>query len=212
MPAKRRRIPPCRRRSKSSMLSAPANIPATTQADFTAGFGDATLRCPASNRCRPATSASFSTGDRPAVDTRFGSSNMTPVMWDASTSEMPGTLTTTLRIGGSGLRPSPQLPERCREGPTRGRPWTPRSALASSSLERCRSRHLTRPRRRDGRDLSRQQRPGNDDRWPTWGRAVDDPDVEEPPHHRDAPVDGDVPTLAPRKPRDRCGEIPFDQM
>ena len=71
-------IAPCRSRSMSSMLSAPAAIPATRQATFTPGitphgppWPDHALR-PA--RCSPARSASAMTGTSPARDTRFGSS------------------------------------------------------------------------------------------------------------------------------------------
>ena len=73
-PENSRAIPPERSRSKSSIESAPASIPATTAPVFTAAFGDATLN-PATSPGQPAASASLSTGSNPAADTRFGSSN-----------------------------------------------------------------------------------------------------------------------------------------
>ena len=68
-------MPPWRSRSRSSMLSAPASMPPTTLAAFTAAFGDLTLTCSASRSCRPADSANNMAGTSPAADTRFGSSN-----------------------------------------------------------------------------------------------------------------------------------------
>jgi hypothetical protein len=56
------------------MLSAPASIPPTTLAAFTAAFGEVTLTRSASRSCRPADSANTMAGTNPAADTRFGSS------------------------------------------------------------------------------------------------------------------------------------------
>jgi hypothetical protein len=62
----------------SSMLSAPAAIPATRQPTFTSTFarhGPPTPRCLPARTARPARSARPVTGTRPARDTRFASSN-----------------------------------------------------------------------------------------------------------------------------------------
>ena len=74
-----RPIPPCRSRSRSSMLSAPATIPATTAATLTAAFGDGTVNDSAAGSESPQRRIEPSTGTRPADDTRFGSSNATDV-------------------------------------------------------------------------------------------------------------------------------------
>jgi hypothetical protein len=79
IPVNNRPIPPWRSRSRSSMLSAPATIPATTAATFTPEFGDGTLSPSAARSCNPQRPARASTGTSPADDTRFGSSNATDV-------------------------------------------------------------------------------------------------------------------------------------
>ena len=71
-------IAPCRSTSMSSMLSAPAAIPATRQPTFRCAFtphGPPVLRCSLTRSDSPAFSARAITGTRPARDTRFGSSN-----------------------------------------------------------------------------------------------------------------------------------------
>jgi hypothetical protein len=78
-------IPPCRNNAMSSMLSAPATIPATSEATFNPGFAPlsvGTVRCASASRRRPADSARASTGTSPADDTRFGSSNTADVRAD----------------------------------------------------------------------------------------------------------------------------------
>ena len=80
--AKTRPIPPCRSNAMSSMLSAPATIPATSEATFNpalAPLSPGTLRCSPANVASPAASASANTGTSPAADTRFGSSNAADV-------------------------------------------------------------------------------------------------------------------------------------
>jgi hypothetical protein len=62
----------------SSMLSAPATIPATSEDTFNPAFAPlsvGTLRCSSANRCSPADRANATIGTNPAHDTRFGSSN-----------------------------------------------------------------------------------------------------------------------------------------
>ena len=79
---KSRPIPPWRSSAMSSMLSAPATIPATSEATFNpalAPLSPGTLRCSSASSRSPARSANASTGTSPAVDTRFGSSNATDV-------------------------------------------------------------------------------------------------------------------------------------
>ena len=66
----------------SSIESAPATIPATSEATFNPAFAPlsvGTLRCSSARRRSPARSANASTGTSPAADTRFGSSNATDV-------------------------------------------------------------------------------------------------------------------------------------
>jgi hypothetical protein len=77
----RRGIPPDLIRSRSSMQSAPAAIPAMIEPSLPAGFtpAEATLvvliaTLPATSPDRPARSASAITGTKPAHDTRFSSS------------------------------------------------------------------------------------------------------------------------------------------
>jgi len=62
----------------SSMLSAPATIPATSAGTFRCAFtppSTGRVRVLATRSVRPHRSASATTGARPAQDTRFGSSN-----------------------------------------------------------------------------------------------------------------------------------------
>jgi hypothetical protein len=60
------------------MLSAPATIPATSDATFIPAFAPlslGTVRCSWASGPSPADSANATSGIRPADDTRFGSSN-----------------------------------------------------------------------------------------------------------------------------------------
>jgi hypothetical protein len=60
------------------MLSAPATIPATSEATFNralAPLSVGTLRCSCASSCKPAERAKATSGTKPADDTRFGSSN-----------------------------------------------------------------------------------------------------------------------------------------
>ena len=82
-------MPPCRSTPRSSMLSAPANIPATTAVALTAGHGAGTLKRRPSKSSRPVCSASRRTGTRPAAEIRFGSSKTAETLCDACTCEMP---------------------------------------------------------------------------------------------------------------------------
>ena len=69
-----RPIPPCRSSPISSIESAPATIPATSEDTFPPAFAPlsvGTLSCCQANLARPAASASASTGTSPAADTRF---------------------------------------------------------------------------------------------------------------------------------------------
>ena len=66
----------------SSMLSAPATIPAISEPTFSPAFAPlsvATVRCSSARSRSPAASANAITGTSPADDTRFGSSNATEV-------------------------------------------------------------------------------------------------------------------------------------
>jgi hypothetical protein len=66
----------------SSIESAPQTIPPTSEATFKPAFAPlsvGTLRCSSARSRSPAESASASTGTRPPVDTRFGSSNAAEV-------------------------------------------------------------------------------------------------------------------------------------
>lgn len=67
------------------MLSAPANIPATTVRTLAATFAAGTVTNSATRLENPTDSASSSTGTRPAADTRFGSSKTGINPWDAFT-------------------------------------------------------------------------------------------------------------------------------
>lgn len=78
----------------SSMESAPAIIPATSEATFTpalAPLSVATLRCLSIKAWRSALLTRVRIGTRPAADTRFGSSKVTDVaagVCETFTSEM----------------------------------------------------------------------------------------------------------------------------
>ena len=66
----------------SSIESAPAAIPATSEATFNPAFAPlsvGTVRCSSARSRSPADSAKPSAGTRPADDTRFGSSKTTDV-------------------------------------------------------------------------------------------------------------------------------------
>ena len=63
----------------SSIESAPATIPATSDDTFSPAFAPlsvGTVRCSSANSRSPARSASASAGTSPADDTKFGSSNL----------------------------------------------------------------------------------------------------------------------------------------
>jgi len=78
IPPNKAAMAPCRSPSMSSMLSAPAAIPATRQSAFRSAFTPvraAILTCWRTSADRPHRSASAMAGTRPACDTRFGSSN-----------------------------------------------------------------------------------------------------------------------------------------
>ena len=87
--------PPLRTTSMSSMLSAPAHMPATTVASFGAGLaapdlirGAAIQTFLSSRRPRPVCSANVITGTNPAHDTRWSSSNTAESdanLWDTLT-------------------------------------------------------------------------------------------------------------------------------
>ena len=80
--SKTRPIPPCRNRAMSSMLSAPAIIPPTSDDTFSAAFAPLSLgtdTCSWANLRSPAASAKATTGTSPADDTRFGSSKTADV-------------------------------------------------------------------------------------------------------------------------------------
>jgi hypothetical protein len=79
IPVNSRLIPPCRSRSRSSIESAPATIPATTAATLIAAFGFGTVNAAPAVSCRPQRRANASTGTSPADDTKFGSSNATDI-------------------------------------------------------------------------------------------------------------------------------------
>jgi hypothetical protein len=80
--ANNRPIPPCRSNAMSSMLSAPATIPATSEETFNpalAPLSVGTVRCSSTRSRSPTDSASAITGTSPAEDTRFGSSKTAEV-------------------------------------------------------------------------------------------------------------------------------------
>jgi hypothetical protein len=69
----------------SSMLSAPATIPATSEVTFSPAFAPLSLgtdKRSCANAPSPAECASATTGTSPADDTRFGSSNTADVVQD----------------------------------------------------------------------------------------------------------------------------------
>jgi hypothetical protein len=114
----------------SSMLSAPATIPATNDGILTTLFAPAdpgTVTCSATSRCRPARSASPKTGARPPADTRWGSSKTaeTPCetciyrmplsVSDAEPSQVPSSLVTGAFVcHGVPPRPTPSGGSRLR--------------------------------------------------------------------------------------------------
>lgn len=64
------------------MESAPATIPATSEATFNPAFAPlsvGTLRCSSARSANPARCANAMAGTSPAADTRFGSSNAADV-------------------------------------------------------------------------------------------------------------------------------------
>jgi hypothetical protein len=74
----------------SSIESAPATIPATSDATFTTGFAPpsaSTCRCSPTSRCRPARSANPMIGASPPHDTRVGSSNSADRPWHTLTAD-----------------------------------------------------------------------------------------------------------------------------
>src|SRR5680860_1506333 len=76
-PVNNRPIPPCRRRSMSSMQSAPATIPATSAGTFRCAFtppSDFNVRVSATRSPRPARCASAIVGANPAHETKLASS------------------------------------------------------------------------------------------------------------------------------------------
>ena len=90
-----RPIPPCRSNAMSSIESAPATIPATSEATFNPAFAPlsvGTVRCCRASSWSPADWARARTGTSPAADTRFGSSNTAEVargVWQGCIYEMP---------------------------------------------------------------------------------------------------------------------------
>jgi hypothetical protein len=75
-------IPPWRSSAMSSMLSAPATMPATSEVTFNpalAPLSVGTLRCSPARSANPARCANAMAGTKPAADTRFGSSNATDI-------------------------------------------------------------------------------------------------------------------------------------
>ena len=77
----------------SSMLSAPAIIPAISATTLTDGLDPAapgTRTCSRISRCRPARWANATTGTRPAQETRFGSSKTAEeILWQTRIYRMP---------------------------------------------------------------------------------------------------------------------------
>jgi len=70
IPVNSRPITPCRSRSRSSIESGPATMPATTAATCTAAFGLGTVNTVRAVSCRPQRRASPSTGTNPTDDTK----------------------------------------------------------------------------------------------------------------------------------------------
>ena len=78
MPPNALSIPPVRSMSRSSMLSAPAHMPATIVIAFPAGFAPSltpSLTCADMSSGRPCRSARRTSGTSPAEAIRFGSEN-----------------------------------------------------------------------------------------------------------------------------------------
>ena len=78
-------MPPCRSSAISSIESAPATIPATSEATFTpalAPLSVGTLNNLSARSASPARAANLITGTSPADPTRFGSSNTADVDLD----------------------------------------------------------------------------------------------------------------------------------
>ncbi len=79
----------------SSIESAPATIPATSEATFNpalAPLSVGTVRCSSARTGSPAAEARARTGTSPAADTRLGSSNTAEVargVWQSCIYEMP---------------------------------------------------------------------------------------------------------------------------
>ena len=77
------------------MLSAPATIPATSEATFSPAFAPLSVgtdRCVWASEWSPAERANVIVGTSPADDTRFGSSNTADVargVWQSCIYEMP---------------------------------------------------------------------------------------------------------------------------
>ena len=85
-------IAPWRSRAMSSMLSAPAAIPATSEESFNPAWAPlsvGTWTCSSASSRRPACSARAISGTRPATDTRLGSSNVAETTGRVCESEMP---------------------------------------------------------------------------------------------------------------------------
>jgi hypothetical protein len=143
------RIAPCRSRSRSSMLSAPPIIPATTQGTFTWGFAPhrrAIRTCSPARSVRPARCASAITGTSPARDTRFGSSNVT---WIFARSCNNRTCEVSSRLG---TRKIQQLPSSQLRGHlSRRRARMSHYLRGGSRLRRPASQHQPQPTSRDGR-------------------------------------------------------------
>src|SRR5699024_10246890 len=76
----------------SEKLSAPATIPATSEATFTSAFEPilpGTLTCSLTSWDRPTDSANAITGTRPARAIRLSSSNSAEKSWDTRTTSAP---------------------------------------------------------------------------------------------------------------------------
>jgi hypothetical protein len=63
----------------SSMLSAPATMPATSAGTFKYAFGAGTLNLSVTRPASPQDSANAMTGSRPAQEIRFGSSKLADI-------------------------------------------------------------------------------------------------------------------------------------
>jgi hypothetical protein len=102
--ANTRALPACRSRSTSSIESAPATIPASSDMTFAAAFAPALLAappiltCSATSSGKPIRSANATTGTSPASAIRFGSSNATSTavaVWHACISRVLPSASTT---------------------------------------------------------------------------------------------------------------------